>query len=267
MSQTVADIIDVMEAMAPGDLAESWDNAGLQVGSMDWPVRTMWVALDPAPKVVEAACRQSVDLLVTHHPLIFRQLKCVNFDTPVGRIIAMAAKHRTAVFSAHTNYDAAVDGLNDILADRIGLVTHRVLSPHPNDPNQGFGRIGPLSAATTLKELAVQVRDAMGLETVRFAGRDDLPVYRAAVCTGSGGGLMEIFYSSGAEAFITGDVRYHDARNAEWTQTGIIDIGHFASEHLMVGSLAARLRETFKAKGFDVKVAACDLEEDPFDVV
>ena len=267
MEPTVADIIEVMESVAPSELAEQWDNVGLQVGQKDWPVRSVWVALDPAPEVVAAACENHVDLLITHHPLIFHPLKSIDFSTPIGTIIRLAIKKQMAIFSAHTNFDAVADGLNDILAAKIGLVDLNVLSTAAAPSPHGIGRVGNLRQPSTLLAFARDVSRYLGGCTVKYSGRPDLRVYRAAICTGSGGSLMGDFLSSGADVFVSGDLRYHDARAAQWAEVGLIDIGHFASEHLMVNALADRLQKIFKAKGMRVKVQACDLEKDPFMMV
>ncbi len=121
MPVTLSKIIKIMETIAPSYLAEEWDNVGLQLGQNDWQVRKIWVALDPLPDVVSAACDKNVDMLITHHPLIFRPLSALDFNTTVGSIIHRAIQCQMAVFSAHTNLDSVTDGLNDILAKRIGL--------------------------------------------------------------------------------------------------------------------------------------------------
>ncbi len=121
MDPTVSDIIDVLESIAPQALAEKWDNVGLQVGDPGRPVKNIWVALDPTYQVVNAACHQKVDLLITHHPLIFKPLQSLDFSTPEGSIIDLAVRHRLAIFAAHTNLDSALGGINDVLAGRIGL--------------------------------------------------------------------------------------------------------------------------------------------------
>ena len=102
MDATVAQIIEIMDRLVPPWLAEEWDNVGLQIGNPRLPARRIWVALDPGPEVIEAACQHKVDLLITHHPLIFRPLKSIDFDTPGGSIIQKAAQHQLAIFSAHT---------------------------------------------------------------------------------------------------------------------------------------------------------------------
>ncbi len=250
MTATVADIIKVMETMAPLRLAEEWDNVGLQVGQLDWPVRSIWVALDPLYDVVDGACRNGVDLLITHHPLIFNPLRCINFDTPVGSVIQAAAGHKLAIFAAHTNFDSAADGINDLLAFRVGLADLKVLKrgDHPCEDSatddlqkQGLGRVGELEEAMELLPLALSIKEKLGLKYIKIAGKPDLPVRRVAVCSGSGSGLMKDFFSSGAQVFISGDLRYHDAREVEALNLGLIDMGHFASEYLAIEILAKRL--------------------------
>jgi dinuclear metal center YbgI/SA1388 family protein len=273
MTATVADIIKVMETMAPLRLAEEWDNVGLQVGQLDWPVRSIWVALDPLYDVVDGACRNGVDLLITHHPLIFNPLRCINFDTPVGSVIQAAAGHKLAIFAAHTNFDSAADGINDLLAFRVGLADLKVLKrgDHPCEDSatddlqkQGLGRVGELEETIELLPFALSIKEKLGLKYIKVAGKPDLPVRRVAVCSGSGSSLMKDFYSSGAQVFISGDLRYHDAREVEALNLGLIDMGHFASEYLMVEVLAKRLAKILAADGKEIKVEACGLENDPF---
>ncbi len=273
MIATVADIIDVMELIAPSRLAEKWDNVGLQVGKSDWPVKRLRVALDPLPDIVNTACHDNIDLLITHHPLIFKPLSIIDFDTPVGRIIRMAAKQRLAVFAAHTNLDSAKDGLNDLLARRIGL-KHLSVFVDFSQPSlqsnqtlardEGLGRIGTIDTGMELADLSAEIKTKLNLEYVKYAGNPHLMVNKIAVCTGSGSGLMSQFLESDAQVFISGDLRYHDARDAEANQRGLIDIGHFASEHLIVASLKKKLENIIASKGYDIGIDISFSEKEPF---
>ncbi len=372
MEPKIFDIIKAMETIAPIWLAEEWDNVGLQVGQKDWPVRTIWIALDPGADVVNDACKNNVDLLITHHPLIFNPLRSINLNTSVGSIIQKAIRHNMAIFSAHTNLDNATDGLNDVLARRIGIknlkvlgkvgstknyklvvyvpvayeqqvlnsifetkageigsytccsfrnkgkgtfkpgssskpfagkvgkITHadelrietvvrksdlnsvieKIRENHPYDTmaydiyplvkdeeKQGSGRIGNLGKSTELLSFALSIKEKLGLKSVKVAGNPDLAVNTVAVCTGSGSSLVKDFVSSGAQVYISGDLRYHDARDVEAANLGLIDIGHFASEHLIVDVLASRLKKVLSKEGIDVKVEAYGLENDPFVVL
>jgi dinuclear metal center YbgI/SA1388 family protein len=268
MKTTLAEIQRHLETLAPIELAEEWDNVGLQVGQPDWPIEKIWVALDPAPDVVAAACRQKIDLLICHHPLILKPIKSIDFSRIPGSIVYLAAKHHLAIYTAHTNLDSAQAGLNDVFAQRIGLKNLRPLMDAEANANaqtvQGIGRIGDLDPATDLKSLAGTIKKCLSLERVRVVGPLDLAVGRVAVCTGSGSGLLGKFLSSDAQVFISGDLKYHDARDVEWARRGLIDVGHFASEHLMVEDLTDRLAARLKAADLDVTVAACTMENDPF---
>lgn len=268
MPATIADIIKAMEALAPSCLAEEWDNVGLQVGQKNWPVQTVWIALDPAPDVVAAACSNGIDLLITHHPLIFNPLRSIDFSTPVGSIIHMAGEHQTGIFAAHTNLDNVIGGTNDALAYRIGLDNLKILSNDKRlDGNHGLGRVGELDKSKELASFALEIKEKLGLKFVKVAGKHNLLVSKVAVCAGSGSSLMDDFFSSGAQVYISGDLRYHDARATEAADFGLIDIGHFASEHLIVDVLVERLGKILLETGIDVKVETYKLEKDPFTIL
>ena len=263
---TVSDIVALMDALAPPRLAEEWDNPGLQVGSPQWPVKKVMVALDPSPAVIAEACEQAVDLLITHHPFLFKAIKQLDYSTPLGRMIEMATRHHLAVFAAHTNLDWVAGGLNDVFAAAIGLKNVSILaSPELGEDNQsGLGRIGDMDAPMDLASLAGSIKRALGLESIWVAGAGDMRVRRVAVCTGSGSGLLQAFFNSDAQVFVTGDLRYHDGRDAELYQRGLIDTGHFSSEHLMVDSICSRLASALAASGWDTDVIASKREAAPF---
>lgn len=270
----VADMAELMDALAPTRLAESWDNCGLQVGALGWAVHKVWVALDPLLSVVEAAAGQGVNLLITHHPLIFRPLRNIDVDTAEGKIIAAALRHRMAIYAAHTNLDSANGGINDQLAYKIGLERLVPLVPakiaeidegaSPEFKAAGIGRIGQLKRPIAASRLARQVKKEFGLAKIKVAGNDERIVDKVAVCSGSGGSLLEAFLASDAQVFVSGDLHYHDARAVENSGRCLIDIGHFASEHLMVQDLYTRLKQAANQAGWEVQITPCGMEKDPF---
>jgi dinuclear metal center YbgI/SA1388 family protein len=247
-------------------MAEEWDNVGLQVGDSDREVELVWVALDPSLDVVSAACRHGVGLLVTHHPLIFKPLTQIDIRTPLGSVIDQALRNRLAIYTVHTNLDAAPEGLNDILAKKAGMYGLKPLAGAAENTASvaGLGRIGMLRTRLPLKRLALKLKTSLRLETLRVIGNDECRVQRLAVSTGSGGSLLPSFLSSTAEVFITGDLRYHDARAIEAAGRCAIDIGHFHSEHLMVGAVVQRLRSALNRGRVRIRVQACPDEKDPF---
>lgn len=275
MPTTVADIIEVMDEIAPAHLAESWDNPGLQVGHKGWHVKKILVSLDPTPDVMDHAVEVSADMLITHHPLLFRPLKKIDLATSIGGIVGTAIQNTIAVYATHTNFDSVVDGLNDMLAMRLGLRNVTVLAPHEDETTDtlsekqktGLGRIGDLPETTDLKTLCLTMKNILDIESVRMVGKPEQKVGRVAVCTGSGSSLLERFFASDADLFITGDIGYHDAREVENRHSALIDIGHFGSEHIVVVELAGRLRKMLGTSHPDIEVIACEVEKDPFVVV
>lgn len=125
----VSGIIKIMEQTAPPHLAEDWDNSGLQFGGPDWPVHHIFLALEPTLAAAEKACAAGADMLITHHPLIFKPLTSVDTSTPPGAVIDCAARHRLAVYAAHTNLDSVRGGINDVLCEKLGIKSISPLCP------------------------------------------------------------------------------------------------------------------------------------------
>jgi dinuclear metal center YbgI/SA1388 family protein len=193
----------------------------------------------------------------------------------------MAAHHKLAIFSAHTNLDIVRDGVNDVLAQRLGLQNPTVLKPvqvgerakeeiaalSGGEAEFGIGRIGSLAKAGSLNSLVSMVKKRLKLDFVKVAGDLEMKVTRVAICSGSGSGLMEAFLSSKAQAYISGDIHYHDALEANSLNRAIIDIGHFPSEHLMVDALARQLENVISKAGIEAEIVACTIEKDPFRII
>jgi dinuclear metal center YbgI/SA1388 family protein len=273
MTPTVADIIQALENIAPSALAENWDNVGLQIGHADHLVQRIWIALDPTLEVIGAACENAVDLIITHHPLFFSSIKAIDLKTPIGTIIEKAIRCNISIYSAHTNLDSAEGGLNDILADKIGLINRSVLLPSDTknidstEIKQGLGRIGDIAQKTDLASFVRHVKNVLKMNTIRIVGSPNISVKRIALCTGSGSSLLKTAVLSGADVFLTGDIRYHDAKSAQEEKLGLIDIGHFNSEHIMVEAVTEKLITATASYRWSVDVAPCIIEKDPFIVL
>jgi dinuclear metal center YbgI/SA1388 family protein len=268
---SIADLIELMEALAPPDLAEKWDNCGLQLGSPDWKIHKIWVALDPLPEVIEGAAKEHVGLLITHHPLFFKPISAIDLSTPLGKIIATAVKARTAVYSAHTNLDSAPSGTNEILASIVGIRNATPLVPVRLDHDTGavhgeagLGRIGLIQQAVNVRQIAIMLKERLKLQAIRIVGDPQARIERAAVCSGSGGSFIDEFLQSDAQVYISGDIRYHEARHVEAAGKALIDLGHFASEHIVISDLVDRLQKGAEQKNWKVDISACRLEKEPF---
>jgi len=265
----VDDILTLLEQLAPRRLAEEWDNVGLQFGDRGWTADHVFVALDPTQEAIEAAAAAGADLLVTHHPLIFKPLKSIDVATPTGRILDIAFCNRISIFSAHTNLDSVSGGVNDVLAEAIGLISRGPLAPAPamqagKSSSEGIGRIGRFDQSRPLSHVAEDIGKRLNLKSVKFAGTADLLIETAAICSGGGSGLIGDFLASGAHVYISGDLNHHAAIDIAAMGRGMIDIGHFASERPVVFVLARYLEQNLKKSGLMAKVTAWADEPDPF---
>ncbi len=364
----VSDIIGIINLFAPFRLAEDWDNAGLQVGDPTALAGKVMVALDPGLDAVEAAVESRCQLLLSHHPLIFRPLKRITPSDWPGRLLFLAIKNDLAIVSLHTNFDIAWGGVNDLLAARLGLADCEPLksaageelvklsvfvpqgheekvmeslfrvsgvignyrdcsfrtegigtfkplegatpflgeigireyvgesrievllkkmdvqgavkalrAAHPYEEpafdlypllnrgkDAGMGRIGELPAAIPLDEFAALVKDRLGLTGARIVGAAGRMVRKVALCGGSGASLWREAAYQGADVLLSGDVKYHEARDAEAQGLALVDAGHFATELPMVEGLTEKLARELANKGYAAEIVAFEGEKDPF---
>jgi len=269
MTTTIYDFLGHLDAIAPFALAESWDNCGLQAGHLDGAVTRVMVALDVTMDVMDAALKWGADLVLTHHPLMIRPLTQLDFGTMPGSAIAMAAMHQISIISLHTNLDKAQGGLNDRFAGMLGLCELTCLQL-PSDKNvlddclEGLGRVGKLPLPLTLEDLGKQVKAVFKASHIRMVGDPNMRVDTVAVCTGSGESLLKEVFSSGAQAYITGDMKYHGARDIEMAGVGGIDVGHFASEHIVIDLLVEKVKALSTQGALGLEVKGYTGESDPF---
>ena len=270
MQAQTADIIELVDTLAPFGFAEEWDNCGLQAGDPRWPAHRVMIALDVTIQAMEEAKNRNAGILLTHHPLLMKPLKSVSFDTMPGSALSISCRNRISIVSAHTSLDKARDGLNDYFASLVGLCDTRPLIPVPDQQGNpaepaGFGRIGRLTSPGPVETVAAQIKHALGIDYVKVVGnRGKEKMDAAAVCTGSGGSFVEQFLRSGADLYITGDIKYHEARRIEENGRALIDVGHFASEIAAVDLLYDRLKPACDQAGFEVEIIKYKKEKDPF---
>lgn len=333
-------LIHAFEIWAPKTLAEDWDNVGLLVGTLNKEIKKVMITLDVLENVVDEAVEKKVDLIFAHHPLIFRSMNHVLTDEGQSRVIAKCIKHDIAVYAAHTNLDMANGGMNDFLAETLGLIEPEILVPteteklfklavfvpvthadrvrealceagagaiggyshctfntmgkgtfkpeaganpflgevgkleiadevkietiltesqlqrvidqmltaHPYEEvaydvfplkNKGaaigLGRIGSLPEALTLKALAQQVKKTLGFDGVRIVGDPEKLVQKVAVIGGDGNDFIKDVAATGADVFITGDIKYHIAHDALYAGLSVIDAGHHMEKVMKKG--------------------------------
>lgn len=228
---TVQMVYDAIDAAADFTLALDFDNPGLLVGDPNEQVRGVLAALDVTGSVIDEAISRGVNLIVTHHPVIFHAMKRVTSDTLVWKLIRAGI----SVISAHTNLDIAKGGVNDLLAQKLALGGTQVLELTRG--TDGMGRIGVLERGMTPPEFAYYVKRMLDLPAVRYCdgGR---AIERVAVCGGSGGSLLDAAIEKGCQALVTGDVKHDVMLDAVRRGVTLIDAGHFGTENLVVPYLA-----------------------------
>ena len=264
---TLGEVIAVLERAYPSGSAQSWDRVGLVTGDPDQPVRRIHLALDPTLAVIEEARAAGADLLVTHHPLLLRGVHSVAVTSAKGASVTNLVVGDIALFVAHTNADVAADGVCVALAEACGVGD---LEPLVLLEDRPLGRVGELPAPMTLGEFARVVATALPAAPVgvRVAGPEGAAVRRVAVLGGSGDDLFEAVRGSGADVYVTADLRHHPALEAREESRGgppyLIDAGHWASEAVWLPRAAQVLREEL---GDRVEVEVSGIVTDPWSFV
>jgi dinuclear metal center YbgI/SA1388 family protein len=261
----IRDVLAVLAEIAAPALAEPWDNVGLMVGDPNQLVKGVLVALDASEEVFAEAARHGCNVVLTHHPLIFKPLQAVRTDQVTGRLLARALADRVAVISCHTNLDKVAGGVNDALAAGLGLRDCRVLTGEYGGAEEvGFGRIGELRAPVPFAEFIETLLTELGLEAVRVAGAAPEKLSTVAVCGGSGSELAPTAMEAGAEVYVTGEVKHSTARWAEDAGFCIVDAGHFSTEKIVVPCLVAGLAQACAEKGWELVIRSTGIQASPF---
>jgi dinuclear metal center YbgI/SA1388 family protein len=366
----IADIITTIETWAPTWAAWEKDNVGLQVGDPQRPVTRVLVALDVTEAVINEAIAKKVELIVSHHPLLFRPPANISTQNPIGKLILTLAEHHIAVYSSHTNLDFTKGGVSFSLAQELGLMNIRFLSPlrdtlakivvfvpeghvervreatanagagvigeydecsfavpgkgsfrgselskpfigkagqveftdevrlemlaprarvtaiinamkevHPYEevaydvhallnpnPNFGMGAVGELSKPQSLPQFLKQLKRKLNLKAVRYSGTSSKKIQRVAVCGGAGSDLLQDAVRSGAEVFVTADVRYHTFHSAS-DNIVLADAGHYETEQVVLRPLAECIQTAARAAGASLSVSITKQVTNPVNIV
>lgn len=236
-----------LDELAPQAYACEWDNPGFLAGREEKEIRRVLVALDATDEVVEQAIREQADMLLTHHPLIFKPLKQVNNQNFISRRIVKLIQADICYTAMHTNFDIAPGCMADLAAERLGLQPEEPLEVtgeadgHP----VGVGKIGTLSEPVSVEVLARRVKEAFGLPFVTVYGTEQVtePVNRVAISPGAGGSMIAHGVKKGAQVLVTGDIGHHDGIDAAACHMAVIDAGHYGLEHIFIPFMAEYLRQ------------------------
>ncbi|MBR4794216.1 MAG: Nif3-like dinuclear metal center hexameric protein [Bacteroidaceae bacterium] len=237
----IREIIDALERFAPLPLQDDYDNSGLQVGTTETEVSGVLLCLDVTRQVVDEAINNGCNLIISHHPLLFRPLKKLTDDN-IGSIVMSAVRLGITVYASHTNLDNASKGVNMRIANVLGLMDVKPLDEHPD--GNGAGIIGRFPSPMTEDELLALIKEQFGVQCIKHNGKLGRKISRMAVCGGSGAFLTDKAVEQGADAFMTGEIGYHRFFGYDGI-IKLIETGHFESEQFTVDLIADILKESF----------------------
>ncbi len=263
----LGEVVTLLETWFPPDTAQSWDRIGLVSGDLGQEVTRVHLAVDPTQSVITEALDAGADLLVVHHPLLLRGVHSVAATSAKGRAVRALVTGELALHVAHTNADVAEGGVNDALAEALGLSD---VQPLAIEEEQPLGRVGELPAGLSLRAFAERLGEVLpeAAAGIRVSGDPDAQVRRVAVMGGAGDTMFDAARRARADVYVTADLRHHPVLEERETSEGgrpyVVDAGHWATESLWLGALARRLAAEL---GDRVEVHVSTLRTDPWTFV
>ncbi len=237
------ELINKLKAYAPEESACHWDNVGLLVGRDDKEVEKILIAVDVTDDVVETAIEEQVDMIISHHPLIFSGIKKVNNQNFITNRILKMIQSDISYYAMHTNYD--IEKLADLAASELEIQDHKPLEMTDSEKNLGLGKVGLLATPSSVEDLVSKVKNAFGLKEIKVFGNLDTMVERVAILPGSGKSGIETAIAEGAQVYITGDIGHHEGIDAVARNLVILDAGHYGLEYIFMKDIAQYIKMTY----------------------
>ncbi len=234
-------LVEKIEKRSPLSLQEDWDNSGFQIKTGNPEIYRVLIALEISDAVIREAVDRKAEVIVTHHPMYFHPCKRITAEDITGRWTMKLIQKSISVYSIHTPFDKCDGGNNDYL----GRVLHLHQLDRMEEDVSGFCRCGYVDGDCSIAEYIQQIEDwlKMDVSYFRFVGDPALKVEKVGLCTGAGAEFIPSAKAAGCDLFVTGDVKYHDARLARDLDLNVLDLGHFGSEKIFVNNMSAYLRE------------------------
>lgn len=258
-----SEIIQLLEVHSPVEFSSSWDNVGLLVGDKHKDVKKILIALDATDEVIEEAIFRKVDMLLTHHPLIFQGMKRIVMEDFIGRRIIRLIKNEISYYAMHTNFD--IKGMADLAAEYLELPKKNILEVtyQGEKGEEGFGRVGYLLGEISLEECCQLVKEKFHLDSVKVFGNLEQKVRKIAISPGSGKSMVTMAIEQEVEVLITGDIDHHDGIDAVARGLAIIDAGHYGIEHIFI----PYMKEYLEKKLQNQVEVACVKIQNPFQII
>lgn len=252
-------ICETIEEKFPLEFAESYDNVGLLIGDENREVSKVLVALEVTEKVINEAIETKADLIVTHHPLIFKSIKKITSSGYIENLVLKLIENKIALYSAHTNFDNSNGGMNDILARKLGLINIKGLE---EGLNYASGRIGELTKEMNFGEFCIYIKEKFELKNIIVSGDLERKINKVAVVGGSGSDYLKASIKKNCDCLITGDIKHHTALDYSNMGINIIDITHFESEIIFKEEM-----KTFLEKRLDTNILLSEVETNPLKII
>lgn len=240
------EVIEYLEKLAPGELAESYDNVGLLVGDSNIKVSKVIISLDTDEMVAKKATQLGAELIISHHPLLFKPAKSITKQDSLGKTLYSLIQNNISLYAMHTNFDSVAGGLGDYFLNcACGVKASGSLEGEfPN----GIGRIAELEQEITFGELLDKIKKGLCIEKIRYVGDENQRIKTVAACNGGGADLVYNAYRMGADVYISGDLKYHHARHAYENGHCLVEVPHYEAEIIFCKYLSELLNGQFGEK-------------------
>lgn len=242
------EVLERIDGCCPFAFQEAWDNSGLQIGNPAANIKKTLLAFDFTEAVLAEAIDKKADLVVTHHPFFFQGVKCIDLSTAKGRMISGLIEHRIALVSCHTCLDKMGYGVSAALGNQLGLKDCTCFLPETS--GVGFGMVGYLPEKSTLGAFIESVKSNLGLDALRYVGAPSAMVKKVVAMGGAGAEFMAEAQQQGADVYISGDFKYHEAQSAREMGLAVIDAGHFGTEAVVMAPFVEKLAQTMPEVSF-----------------
>ncbi len=259
MAVTMDEFVRLVEKAAPPELASDWDNSGLLLRCGETVERVL-IALDATMPVADEAVAGEFDMILAHHPTLFSPVKGLDCRQPTDAVIMKLVRHGISLYAAHTTFDKAQGGINDMLAQKLGLTDVRI-APGPED---GLMRVGALKEAMNGEAFAAHVKRALETDAVRISGGQNKQIRTVAVLGGSGGDFAAAAKTAGADALVTGEAKHHHFIEAAAMGMLLAEAGHYATEHGFVDEIFMSLQSSLNEVQLHLGLKRAKCEEAPY---
>lgn len=260
-------LLNVLNNWYPVELAEDWDQNGIHFGTSDTPVKRVLVTLDVRPSVVEEAIRRNIDTIIAHHPPLFKPIQRFDMTRQDIQMYAALIKHDINVFAMHTNFDAAHNGMNDWLAEKLGLTQIESLvasDETATDANPGIGRIGWLPQPLERKEVLDLVKQQFNRDVLTVIEQTPRAIYqKVGLVGGAGSSFIDHAVKQEVDLFVTGDISFHQGHDFYDAGFMTIDAGHYI-EAIFVPRLTENLQQLVQQQSWDIEIIASQENTNPF---